>query len=192
MRKAFFYLGIFSPILFVILSGLAQRLTPNFNSIQSPASNLAAGQYGWLQNLAFIVGGVGFTLIGLSIFKNISKRTKVAPSLIVLFGVILILEAFFQSNPNQTDSATQIHIFLFMIGMVGMLISTFLLGNAIRSISSWMAWYCYLTGAVSAIGFIGIFATQGQTGLWQQVATGPLFLWLIIIDIYTFVNYKKR
>lgn len=190
MRKVIFYSGIFTPILFIILSGLAQHLTPNFNSMQSPSSNLAAGPYGWLQNLAFIVGGVGYTLIGISIFQNISKKTKIAPILIILFGIILVLEAFFQSNPTQTDVATRIHILLFMIGMIGMLTSTFIIGASLTKISNKMSWYCYITGVVAVVGFIGIFATQGQTGLWQQIAVGPLFLWAIVIDIYLFINDK--
>lgn len=184
MKKIPFFLGILGLFGFILLSKLAQSLTPGFDSANSPASNLAAGQYGYLQNAALVVGGIGFTLLGYSIYLAVKKWTK-GPLLIMLFGFILILESVFQSNPTQNDNGTMIHIALFMIGMIGMLVSTILVGKALKKISDFFFWYSVFSFAVSLIGMLGIMSSQGQVGIYQQIATIPLFLWVMTTSIYT-------
>lgn len=188
MKKISFFLGILGPIVFVILSGLAVTLS-GF-SMSNPTSNVVNTPYGWLQNIAFITGGIGFMLLGYSM-SLMQKKTMVAPYLVMFFGLVFVLEFFFPSDSSQNDPATMVHILLFAIGTVGMIVATGLFGSALSKVSNIISLYSFLTTLVSGIGFIGIFLTQGSVGLWQQVAIFPLLLWSEVLGIYTFTKSKQ-
>lgn len=188
MRRLSFYLGIVGPIAFVILSGLAVTLS-GFNSMSNPTSNVVDTPYGWLQNLAFVAGGIGFIFLGRSMSMS-QKKTLVAPYLVMFFGLVFVLEFFFPSNATQNDPATMIHILLFASGTVGMIVATGLFGKALKKVSSAVSIYSFLTLLISGIGFIGIFFTQGSVGLWQQLTIFPLLLWSEVLGVYTFTKSK--
>lgn len=192
MKKLSFFLGIFGPIALMVLSGLAMHLNPQFNTSTNPESDLVNLPFGWLQNAAFVAGGIGFFLLGISMELH-QKKTRVAPFLVMLFGVAFVFESFFpsQSNTQGMDPTTAIHILIFASGTVGMIAATALFAKAIGKISHLFSVYSLLTTLVSAVGFVGIFFTQGSVGIWQQITIFPLLLWMEIMGVYTFVKSKQ-
>lgn len=189
MRKLSFFLGILGPVAFIFFSSLAIKLS-GFNSDSQAISNVVTTQYGWLQNLAFVAGGLGIVLLGVSMSKS-QKNTKVAPFFVIFFGIAFLLQSLFPSNDNQTDVTTLIHIGFFALGTLSIIIATGIFGKALARMNGLIATYSFLTTLVCGIGFIGIFATQGSVGLWQQMTILPLLLWSEVLGIYTFVNSKK-
>lgn len=181
MRTTLFVLGLIGAVGFGVLGWLAMHLTPGYNPIADPASNLASEQFGAYQTAAFVVGGISYLLFALASWSGLKSVSRLVPWLIGLFGIVLVIESFFPSNPLVTDAPTRIHMMLFMLGIAGLLIATVTSAIVLRLRSSSMAVYTGLTALISLIGFIGLIATQGTTGLMQQLTVGPLFLWTIIV-----------
>lgn len=182
MKKFLPICAILSPVIFVLLSFIAGYITPNYNPLTDPISNLAILQHGWIQTLNFVLSGILMLFLGYSTYKALKGVTK-APVSFIYFGIILILSAIFQTDPNGPSTTTGIiHILLFVTAMIVLIISGFVFQAKLWRINKGLALYSLFTSITSLLFLLGIFTFNSYMGVAQRLLVYPMFIWIAILS----------
>src|SRR5437667_10777827 len=187
---------------FYLVVGLLQALTrPGFDLRKHELSQLALGDWGWIQTANFLISGllVIVAAIGMRRVFQTGPGRIWAPILVALYGVGLIGAGIFQadaglgfppgtpSNEITISGHGMLHLASAAIGFLSLIAACFVVGRrqlALRSPQP--ATYSMATGAVFLVSFLGGVIVSGNPDahgvvtllLWISVGVG--WLWLTI------------
>jgi hypothetical protein len=176
----------------VILQASAWLLpvVSEYRLIGDNISELALGQFGFVQTAAFLIAGL--TTLGLA--YALRKLTAGAPGsflgsvLVAVYGVGAVVDAIFPTDriddPAQVftqSSSGMIHSLVALLGFLGMIVGMFVLARTFGKTArfkSLLRWSVLLGGAALAL-----FVVQGEgplVGLLQRAMVVVLSGWIVM------------
>lgn len=191
--------GVAGPVVFTVAfvaQGLARR--GEYSAAAETISALAAGPYGWVQDVNFVVFGVllfAFA-IGLHLGVRRSRAGVVGPAIMAWTGVGAVLAAVFplrEDAAGLTVDPTGLHrpnavLFFLSVG-VGLVV----LSRRLARDPRWagLAAYTLVTGVVAVVLFVGLpllvlpedGALHAWAGLYQRAVLAVWFPCLLVLAL---------
>jgi len=116
----------YSVIGFILILIVLHILNTEIDPTWQPISEYALGKIGWLMNIAFMLLGLSFFLMGIYLFKNIkSLGAKIGGILLMLSAIGNFLAGIFNTDPVNTLPAqmtTSGNIHVAGAGLLGFMI----------------------------------------------------------------------
>lgn len=182
-------------ILSILLEVTAQLLTPYYNLLSQPESNLAVGPYGFLMALNFVVRGIVYLTFLVAFMNAVPKEGQSRSGLILLgvsaIGKFIIAFAATDLTPRPETIHGIIHTIAalgsFFAGTLGVL----LLARGLRHVSNMRPSPRFLVG-LARLTFIWslivivtvVVSTQIHVwGLFERILTGLFFLWILLVSL---------
>jgi hypothetical protein len=171
-----------APLGFFVAAVVIGAETPRYSQMHDSISKLALTSNGSWQNVNFVLGGVLVLALGVLVWRSRSclAGRQHASGAIAFFGVVMILSAVFETDPNGIKTAHgAIHVLLFVAGVAALL--TAQLGTAIRDgVRTRFGFYSSITFLIGLGAFIAILVVYHWQGIAQRVLLGVLFLWVAV------------
>src|SRR3989441_1063778 len=108
---------------------LLSLLTADYNPITEAASDYGVGRFALEMNLGFLIGGIGLVSLALGLFlQRTGPTSRAGPVLLVIAGLVLVMDAYFTTNPEGGPATLHgtIHGFggliFFITAPIGMLL----------------------------------------------------------------------
>ena len=121
---------------------LAMLLVPGHNFMRDTISDLAAGPYGWVQDIGLIIYAVSliFCAIGLKAWNldGDDFGWNLGLTLLVIVGLDVLVIAAYNEYGNRDPGGVVIHIYLVYILGFGFAATTWLIGRGLRHLRAWM------------------------------------------------------
>jgi hypothetical protein len=198
--------GVIAGPLFVITLLLEGVTRANYSPWRHPGSSLALGDFGWVQDLNFLIGGL-LTLafaIGLWRLLRSTKGSRLGILLIGWWAIGLIgagifvtdpVNGFPPGTPNQVLQPTlhgSLHDLFSVPGFIALIAACFVFSHwfAKRGERRW-AIYSALSGVVFAVAFalanLAFSQVSGLVnfgGLFNRIAAIAGWSWLTMLAIY--------
>ncbi len=197
--------GIAGPLFVTTL--LIEGVTrANYNPWRHPGSSLALGDFGWVQDINFLVGGLLILAfaIGLQHLLRSTKGSRLGLLLIGWWAIGLIgagifvtdpVNGFPPGTPNQVLQPTlhgSLHDLFSVPGFIALIAACFVFSRwfAKRGERRWVI-YSALSGVVFAVAFVLATMAFSQVeslmnfgGLFQRIAVIAGWSWLTMLAIY--------
>ncbi|MGO9410605.1 MAG: DUF998 domain-containing protein [Spirochaetia bacterium] len=200
--------GVIGPLFFIVVFLIEGATRAGYNPLRIPVSSLSIGEFGWMQNVNFLITGslvVAF-VIGLRQALRLSGGSSWLPLLIGLVGVGLIGAGFFNTDPANgfppgsplvpTVATTTTHGTLHNLFSLPVFTAlpaacfVFARRSAKSGRRGWMV-YSILAGigmlAFFVLAGIGIKQTPGfveVVGVYQRLSIAIGFTWITAIAVY--------
>jgi hypothetical protein len=187
MRKLL-YAGAVGPLLFILIFLLEGATRPGYSAWRHYVSQLATGDFGWMQVINFLMCGtlmLAFA-VGLRQTSKGSRGSIAGPLLFGLFAIALLVAGVFVTDPalGYPAGAPQVHTAHGMIhGLAGLAAFSILPAAAFVMAPHFAAarerrWSIYSVGVgvLLIVFFIASTAvsTMDATGTWPNAPTGFL------------------
>jgi hypothetical membrane protein len=184
-------LPLVGPALFIVTALIFGAVEPNYSPVHNTISELAISRHGFIQTLNFIICGTLISTLGVQLFrlKSSLKGSQYAGLAIALMGMVLLLSAFFVTDPLHIASTTlhgTIHNSLFLVGILGMVSAQVVVG--IKNLKSSYGIYSLVSGIASFAGLIGVGAMTDMPGVPQRLLVILIMTWMTI----TFLQANSR
>jgi hypothetical membrane protein len=184
-----------------LVTGLVQAfMRPGFDLSKHSLSQLAIGDFGWIQSTNLLVSGLlvlGAAAAIRQVFAEGRGRTW-GPVLLSVYGLGMIGAAFFQADPalgfppgTPSDQAEiswhgGLHFLCAGLGFLGLVASSIILGR--RGLASgqplWGA-YSIATGVAFLIAFIGGGFVAGASG---NPTLAVLSIWIAVVLAWAWLS----
>lgn len=177
----------------LLASALLLPLVSDYRLIGDNISELVLGRFGWVQILAFIIGGIGTLALAYAI-RQLTAGTwgsRVGSLLVGLYGLGAVLVAVFPTDridrPEQVwaqSTTGMIHVAISTISFVCMIIAMFVLFRTFLLDARWRPltpWIVLLPTAAFSLFFV-----QGEgpwVGLMQRLMVGVISAWIVIVAL---------
>jgi hypothetical protein len=198
--------GVIAGPLFVAAILTQGAVRADFDPLRHPGSSLALGEYGWIQVVNFVVGGLLMTAFAVGLRRALRPdgRATWGPLLIAAWGVGLVGAGVFLTDPvsgyppGTPDIVEEptwhgaLHDLFSVPGFAALVIASFVFTRrfAVRDERGW-AIYSAVTGVVFATSFALSGAAFNQAdalvnlgGLFQRIAVVAGFAWLTALAIH--------
>ena len=182
--------------LVLLASAWLLPLVSEYTLLGDSISELALGRYGFIQTIAFVLGGLGTLALAYVIYSLTAgvRWSLVGSLLIALYGVGAILEAIFPTD--RVDSAADlaalsttgmIHGLVALISFVGVIIGMFALTWTFARATNWRAIVIgssLLAGAALALMTGEVLSAGGPLpGLNQRLLVTVIAAWQIMVAL---------
>ena len=192
--------GVIAGPLYIIVGAIQVLIRPGFDVRYNVLSQMALGDFGWIQTANFAVSGllVLAGAIGIGRALRSGRGATWAPRLIGVYGAGLVGAAIFSADPGfgfppgtpagmpaTMSTHALIHFALGGIAFFSIIGACFVLGRRFAK-SGERAWarYSALTGAFFLVAFLGTASGSGLVaftlGLW--VGIGLAWVWLSAVS----------
>ena len=181
-------------LILLLLHVLDSTVNPNWQ----PISEYALGNFGWLMNLAFILFGISFFFLGISIFqKSPNIGAKIGSILLIISSIGNFIAGFFNTDPITTkpenmSSSGNIHsvaagLLGFMILSTVFILIPFFKNDSLKPykksmlIITILLWFSELT-LVSVMGYYlsetnGIISAETPIGWYGRIVVVLCAIW---------------
>lgn len=178
-RRGLLLAGVAGPIVSWGLSIVVIVGWPGYDPIAQSISLLANAPLGWLQSVAFAIGGLLGTVwaFGVSSVLGATRRDRtVVRGLLVLQGVITIAFAIFPTDPDGVPMSVigQVHLANFYLYSVTMPLTLLAVGLLMRRDPRWRG---SARASLLAAGLVVV-----ATALVPATIEGPLTPWLGLLE----------
>lgn len=156
------------------------------HSFSEPMSVYAAGPYGFVQTVAFLVLAVGSAAVcaAIGLPQPRPPDWQVARGLIVVWSVGVSLAAAFRID-GSGSTAAQVHAAASMLSFLTVLAAMFFFTRATRQVPAWYSFgkVSSALASVAALAFVVAGATQPSIvfGVAQRVFLGAVVAWLVAV-----------
>jgi len=192
--------GVIAGPLYIIVGAIQVLIRPGFDVRYNVLSQMALGDFGWIQTANFAVSGllVLAGAIGIGRALRSGRGATWAPRLIGVYGAGLVGAAIFSADPGfgfppgtpagmpaTMSTHALIHFALGGIAFFSIIGACFVLGRRFAK-SGERAWarYSALTGAFFLVAFLGTASGSGLVaftlGLW--IGIGLAWVWLSAVS----------
>jgi hypothetical membrane protein len=192
--------GIAGPLQSTIIIVICSTLRPGYDHIDQFISDLGATgtSHADLMNFAgFVPSGLIMVAFGIALLKLFPKHLlgRIGASLIILFGVGLIIAGIYSCDPGCPQQGgsieNSIHDAIAGPTFLSAITGTLFFGISFRRFDSWKGLSNYsLISALLCYGFfvllVSSLESRNLTGLWQRLILVTIFLWCGIVGIKLF------
>ncbi len=191
--------GIEAPILFAVMVLVEGFLTPGYNQISQPMSDLGAysvyGSHAVLQNINFWAFGVLVVTFAVGLGLAIPRSGAVTNTLVV-FAVLAATAGFFPDQPNPYPGG--VHAVISIVAFIFVILSQFFMWRRLRRSTgeektNWGRYgtYSLVSGVLSVVLLFVFGSAQGSAfyGLAQRLFVAVPWLW---IEVMAVALYKSR
>ena len=186
--------GIIGPVMFALLIALLDILHYNFlvatgndPLTKGPVSVNAWGQYGWLQDVNFVVFGLLEIIFALGLQGGVKSGgiwTKIGSTLLIVFGMAMLFSGFpiedvHYGAPHSVHG--WIHFISFFVFLGSSIPACFFVWLRLREDPLWRGydWYCLGTGLLAVL--LCLLVMVFRIGTIFQLSTFYIFLAVILI-----------
>ncbi|HKW59716.1 MAG TPA: DUF998 domain-containing protein [Candidatus Dormibacteraeota bacterium] len=195
------YAGVVGPLLFIVVFLLEGATRPGYSAWRHYVSQLATGDFGWMQVLNFLVGGMLVLAFaaGLGHALRGTRGSIGAPVLFGLFAIALLVAGVFSTDPalGYPVGAAPVHTVHGAIhGFAGLAafstlpVAAFVMAWHFGSEPGAGRWrlYSLAVGLVIIVFFIAstVASTMDGLGTWHNAPTG-FFQRIAIITGWTWI-----
>ena len=182
MNYDFLNVAVAGPALFLLTALVFGLFKPKYRPLHNTISELALGQYGYVQTVNFTVSGLLIMLLGLrlaAMHQHIYGSVAVA-----VLGAVLLLSAIFRTDPITANGSTttgKVHNILFFIGILGIISAQFVTGFS--SLGSALGFFSLACGALALLGLPITITRQTYMGLFQRALVSVVMLWVAVLAL---------
>lgn len=168
--------GIAGPILFTTAFVAEGFWQPGYSHVADPVSALAAGPYGWVQDVNFVVFGVLTIAFAIGVHRALrpSRAGTIGSTFLLVSGAALVLAAVFPARDASGAVTDQPgHVLAAVLAFLGAGIGFAAVSRRLARHPHWrdLAGYTLISG----IATIVLFLTVGATAIPPDA---PLHAWL--------------
>lgn len=189
------YVGIVGILLFPVGTVVLHALPTGFRPLRNPLSDYAAGKYGILMTIAFLILGIGVLALDAGLAKGLGagKRVAIGVFFIGVFGASRLLAAFFPSDADGAERTGRgrVHTLLAALGFVAIPLGAIVLTPVFDRVPSWAAVAPPLRILELLVVVFGIImlVTRMQAlrfvfGLVERLFYASALLWLFLIGLH--------
>lgn len=162
LARTLLKVGAAGPIAFMAVATLAGLLTPGYNMLAQPISELALGPNGWLQTANFLIFGVAIIAFALGLFRSLPRPSWVGTGLLIICGAGMFATGLFPTDPKgapETDTGNM-HNLLFLLIFLTLMISYIFSALSFRKLANWRG-YTWATALMPILVFGLLFVLIG-------------------------------
>lgn len=197
--------GIIGPILFTILVVIGSLFYPGYSHMSQAISEL-----GGVESPNPIIQNVNFFVIGLTIIAfafglhqsiNNGKGSILGPSLIIIFGILTIIQAFLpvDAGGEWITLIGSLHNAAGLLGFLLMISGIFIISRRLTSDSNWKSYRTYsvitaIIGLIGLVAWIGIAKAariESVNGLLQRIFIATILSWIEITAFHMFSPSRR-
>lgn len=190
-RLAWLALAAIAGQVALLASAWLLPLVSEYDLISDNISELVLGRFGWVQTIAFVIGGLGTIALAYAL-RQLTQGTwgsRVGAFLIGIYGAGAVLVAAFPTDridrPEDVWSQSttgMIHITVSLISFMAMIVAmfilfrTFLLDSRWRTLTPWIV--------LLPCASLSLMLGQGESphgGLLQRLLVSMIGTWLLIV-----------
>jgi hypothetical protein len=161
-----------------------------FDSPDTPwPSSTALGEYGFLQVLNFLLLGISALSVAIVLFRSLSVRWKVGPSLLALLGLAFAFSAFRADDKMAHGGGPDtwngvVHAAAFTVVVFASILSMFVLAAQLGPHDRWrpLSRLSLIAGMVALISLVATLAGGGN--LFFYVFLAVLLAWVSLVAAY--------
>jgi hypothetical membrane protein len=179
-----YILFLLGPALFVTVAFVLSFITPGYSPVHNTISELALGPNHWYQTINFAISGLLLVGLGVLLYRSKSKKVEnlgFVSICIAIMGAVLILSSIFRTDPvtsTQLTSTGTIHNFLFLIGMLGMVIAQLVV--SVKSLRLAYGVYSLASSLLSLAALAGVIGLHNSQGIPQRVLVLLVMTWITV------------
>lgn len=183
--------GVIGVSLLVLCSWLLPFVT-RFDVVHNAISALALAQFGFLQTMSFVLGGIGTLFITLILRILVRTRTAtVGTTLLTVAGLSLFAVAAFPTDvighPDEMfvkSGADLVHIVATLTGLTCGILGLFVFAAAFRRDLRWRSLVVWSVGlAACALGGLITRLLRIGDGLLERLIVTTIAAWLVTVGI---------
>ncbi len=171
-----------------VASALLLPLLSEYTLVENYISELAIGRFGFVQTIAFLAFGLGSLALATGIRETTrgSWGSLVGSALVGLFGVGVILDAFFpidRGGMPQTTAGT-IHLIAALSAFLCAILAMFVLTRTFKRDARWRSyWPASLVLAFVALVTFFLPSEGAWAGIFQRIFVGVIISWMVLAAV---------
>lgn len=190
-------ISIIGPLIFILVAGVLGCVQTNYSHLHHTVSMSANGQYGWIQELNFVIIGSSLTALGLGLGKSFYQR-KLNPISLMFFALalgVLSLAIFPTSlTPGVTDYTLNVigvlHFAISLAIIIGAAVVIVFMINLFTKNKYWeniigltkaILVFNVVTTVIWLIPMVLVGLAYPFKGLIQKVLIGNVLIWMIVM-----------
>ena len=199
ITKSLLGYGVIAGPIYVVVVAVQMATRAGFDPTRHAASQLANGEWGWIQIVTFLVTGAMTIAAAVGVRRAIGlgRPSAWASGLLGVFGAGLVAAGIFRADPSdgfppgtppgmgEISWHGLAHFTVAGIGFACLVAACFVLGTWFgrRSLTSW-AWFSRITGVVFAGSFMALSSGSGgaTTILVFTAAVVLVWAWLAAVS----------
>jgi Protein of unknown function (DUF998) len=178
-----------------------------YDPTRHAASQLANGDFGWIQIATFLVTGAMTVAAAVGVRRALGpgRQSAWAAGLLGAYGAALVVAGVFRADPSdgfppgtppgmgEVSWHGLAHFTAAGIGFACLVAACFVLGAwfARNGLGSW-AWFCRVIGAVFAVSFIALSSGSGGAAAILVFTAAVVLVWAwltaVSVKLYVFVG----
>jgi hypothetical protein len=185
-------LGGAGPVLFLALVILGGLMTPGYNALSRPASEIALGAYGWLMTANFFLFGLAIIAFAVGLFRSLPSPSWVGTALLMISGTGIFASGVFPTDlKGAPETPTgSLHNLLFLVVFLALIVSYIFSALSFRKLPGWRG-YTWATALMPVVvfGLLFVFIGFGSDigdpfytvgGLIQRLLLAVAFGWMTL------------
>ncbi|HEX3082342.1 MAG TPA: DUF998 domain-containing protein [Candidatus Saccharimonadia bacterium] len=179
MNQLIFDIALAGPALFMICALVIGAITPKYSALYNTISEQALGKYKGLHAANYVVNGGLIAVLGALCLARGSSWYQ--SSSIVLLGAIIVLSAYYKTDPITLKRQSRegiIHNVLFLVGMVGIITGQF---GYVHDLT--LGRVALISGITALIGTIYTIFGQAYRGLVQRILVISVMAWVTVFAL---------
>ena len=171
---------------FVIGVLVLHLLKSDVNPARHTISEYVLGDFGWIQTIDFLAGGIGAFALALTLRRSVSDPGRIAPVLIGVWGVCAASLALFPTDvtPEPTTTTGWAHGIIALTGFALLIAGMFVIARRFGGDPAWSTLrrptIVWAWTASATFFLIPILGPSGQ-GIGQRIFVTVLFSWMLAV-----------
>ena len=158
-------------------------LHPTIGFFADTISNLAAGRYAWVLDIALVLFAIGMVAVGVALWRQDLDgwRFRTGAALTVLTGIGIVVIALYDEYGDNDTGGVTIHLEVVIAMALAFAIATWLVAPGLTRIGSrWSAFSMLIGVGWLLLGLAFYFvASDGWDGFVERIAAGLMVVWAL-------------
>lgn len=178
--------GVSANLLMAVVDASMALILERKSMLSTTISDLAAGEFAWVQDLALCL--VGLSLVTTALIAWLcgrkSWREAVGAPALAIAGVAIAGLALYDEYGDGDTGGMVIHIELVGVAAFSFTLAQLALARFAGDIAGWLGWLSYATALIWVLGGAGTYLVPDQIqGAAERLAALAMLVWTLAVNV---------